>query len=411
MKDRRDIRKARLVRLSLRLIIRAWDPIARVAMQQGNAVLIRRRQVQVLLVNPGGRGHYGHFWCGVLFAARLAEETGTRLVIFPNARTESAALRGISVGGKRARMIPPWVTRLVRRLLFGQLLPSHSHRRIIRDQHKLWAGGPVQIAEYDNQPMTAAAREIGFIPGRFVMLHVRDSGFKDSVGYKEKRVDRARNSRMETYLPAIDFLVNMGLKVVRFGDPSMKPLEREGVINLATMTERRFHLELWAAINCRLFICCDSGPYLLSRFSSAPCLGVNVVDLINYFASPQDRFICKRAIDPATREPMSVAEMIEGFLLACNSIPSGNEKMQAANIYSYQDNSPEEILEAVKEIMAGDPGEPSPEQLAFKKILADRIASRWAGQNRSIDYTPGKGHISRSFAAKTLWKDAIGRAS
>lgn len=248
----------------------------------------------------------------------------------------------------------------------------------------------------------AAARELGLGPSaRIVTLHVRESGFKKAQG-GESEVDASRNARIETYLPAVDLLVSRGYRVVRIGDRTMTPVAWAGLVDLATSRQRTDALELWLMMRSELFIGCDSGPYCATFLTNTPCLAVNVTNIIGgYPVHAYDRYILKRVYDRQRGCILTLREMLtlEYFETRTN-----------LDRYRVLDNSPDEIREAVEEMVTvvhGGPAARSPAQQQFHELAeglqsSDAVAARRTRKGEPARQLLGEGAICRVFVERYL---------
>ena len=251
-----------------------------------------------------------------------------------------------------------------------------------------------------------AAAAIGIEPdARIVVLHVRESGFKQAAG-GDRDADAIRNARIETYFDAIDLLVSRGFTVVRVGDRYMTPVQRIGVVDLATSPARTDELELWLMFRSRMFIACDSGPYAATYMTATPCLAVNVTNVIGgYPVRKRDRYILKRVHDARLGRELTLREMLtlEYF-----------EQRKDLLRYRFIDNTPEEIRAAVEEMLGVFDGDTrlSDEQQAFFQ-LADRlygsedVAARRVRKGEPARQLLGDGAIARFFAARHLGVELV----
>jgi putative glycosyltransferase (TIGR04372 family) len=178
-------------------------------------------------------------------------------------------------------------------------------------------------------------------------VHVREAGYKAGREIEEKggpRRDVVRNADVATYFPAIDHLVAAGVTVVRIGDASMTPVERTGVVDLATSPKREPLLEIDLLARSRFLLGSESGPYHVSYLFGTPTLIANATDVIGgYPIRSFDRYLLKR-----------VRWVKGGGLLDLDEMLSYRHYAQFRNTdyFQYQDNSPEEILAAVEEMQA-----------------------------------------------------------
>ena len=232
-----------------------------------------------------------------------------------------------------------------------------------------------------------------------VMLHVRESGYRQRPAVRQQRLDRLRDAHIETYRPAVTWLVEQGYQVIRIGDSTMTPCEWNGVVDLATAPWRTDAFELWTALNSRFFVCCDSGPYLLAPLVAVPALSVDVFRIGYNTIGSRDRYIVKRIFDSERGRCLSISEHLsEAFLRG----PLDLDR------YEWIDNSPEEIREAAEDMVAllSDPDQArTPAQARHDQLLAD-LAARWqpdwGPSERLLFRRGGRGTISPRFGARYL---------
>lgn len=242
---------------------------------------------------------------------------------------------------------------------------------------------------------------------RIVTLHVREGGFKASLGYVDREKDSARNARIETYRAALDLLVSRGYTIVRFGDPYMTPFEHPGVIDLGTSPLRTSALEIWCVLRSVFFIASDCGPYNLSVLTGVPCLGVNITHHVGaYPLHGYDRYILKHVIDAETGRELPLQETLA---------PAHIKMRWAPGRHTFRDNTPEEIREAVEEmeraVEAPQPARPA--QQAFRDAIAAFLESDYGGrrQQKGGEQPPfflGDGWAGDAFARSQLGKLAPG---
>ena len=205
---------------------------------------------------------------------------------------------------------------------------------------------------------------------------------------------RCANSRIENYYPALDWLVAQGYRVVRVGDPTMTPVDRPGIVDLATSPNRSHVLELWCTSRCRFMITGDSGPFALHMLFNVPFLGVNSVlnPIETYPLRRRDKAVRKMVFDRDEGRMLSLTEMITLEFLQTRL----NLKR-----YEYRDNTEEEILLAVQE-MHFDLNEcppPSDAQVTYKRVLQKTFIQVYgASSDGAEDADLGDGYIARFFA-------------
>lgn len=237
---------------------------------------------------------------------------------------------------------------------------------------------------------------------KIVTLHVRESGYKLALDLPERPKDAARNAEIETYYEAIDLLVNKGYTVVRVGDATMRPMERPGVVDLATSPLRTEFLELWCFMRSEFFIGCDSGPYYAALLTNTPCLAVNITNpLGSYPLRLHDLYILKRSLDLVTGETLTLPEMLtEEYIFQPRKFAR----------YRFIDNTSDEITQAVSEMVDTVRNGPSEtaEQRKYRKLVTRLNTSERVRQSVLVDkgisdgLYLGDGRIAHSFAMRYI---------
>lgn len=271
------------------------------------------------------------------------------------------------------------------------------------DLRKSYATAPVEIRLPDaaERDVRQRARALG-LDGRtrIVTLHVREAGYKASLGYADREKDAARNADIDTYRAAIDVLVSRGYTVVRFGDPSMTPFTHPGVIDLATSPLRTPALEIWCVLHSRFFITGDSGPFNLGVLTGVPSLGVNLTELIGlYPLRPSDRNILKHVVDSTSRRELTLLEMLTPHHLKFRWAPGR---------FELRDNTADEIREAVEEMDDALNGvrPVGSAQRALRQAVADFLETDYGRKKQKAGLQPGfylgDGWIGEAFAQAHL---------
>jgi putative glycosyltransferase (TIGR04372 family) len=168
----------------------------------------------------------------------------------------------------------------------------------------------------------------------FVCLHVREQGYLGNTPRHHHR-----NSSVSNYLPAIRYITSKGGYVIRMGDPSMTSIQpMDKVIDYALSGFKSDLMDIYLLSQCYFFLGCDSGLFYVACMFHKPCCLVNLTELV---ISPpifdQSMFIPKRFYSKQKQRFISLAEALNSDVALYNSD------------YIYVENSPEEILETVKE--------------------------------------------------------------
>lgn len=277
-------------------------------------------------------------------------------------------------------------------------LPLYYQRRLLREPV------PVALSADAERRARALAAVCGVDPDSpLVTLHVRESGWKAGREVQDtkpgSRDDSTRNARIEQYFDAVDALVARGFTVVRMGDPSMRPVSRAGMVDLATHPKRDNLLELYCMMRSAFFLSGEAGPVGVSYLTNTPLLTVNATDPISsYPIRREGRFIPKRVVDLHANRYLSLQEIVGEAHLG---------ELRNVTRFRYEENTADEIrLAAIEMLSVVATGEtPSPAQVAFQTRAAqagDELRSRhnyirkWGADRGFI----GDGMICRFYAER-----------
>jgi len=357
-----------------------------------------------LLVRPDGR-QFGHLALEWLMGLAEAHRSGRMVWLIRPARPANPALLSIGVQGVTVRQVPGplrpaaglrlGLAGLARTLrfsadaaieaLFDQLarditfhierspIPEamQRHLRLVKNGlgHRTRRPDPMPRGPYflrrlvrEALPITLSpeARRLGDtlaqraglpVEGPMAVVHAREAGYKQggrevqqkaTTSHKGLRDDSFRNGRIETYGPAIDLLVERGYTVVRIGDATMTPMHHAGVVDLATSEWNDPLLQVWCLYRSDLLISGESGPSAASYLTNTALLTVNATDPIgSYPVRRGSRLLLKRICT------------VEGSVLGPRELlsPEYLSAVRHPTHYRYQDNTPEEILAATREIL------------------------------------------------------------
>jgi len=143
----------------------------------------------------------------------------------------------------------------------------------------------------------------------------------------------------------VDQLVADGYRVVRVGDPSMTPIVRRGVIDLATHPRRTPALEVLALLRSEFLVCGDAGPHAVSYLTNTPCVIVNASEPICSFpVRANGLFIFKKVVDLDSRRVLPLRRALS---------EEHYRDLRNTTVFGYRDNSSGEIAAAVAEMRAG----------------------------------------------------------
>jgi putative glycosyltransferase (TIGR04372 family) len=210
----------------------------------------------------------------------------------------------------------------------------------------------------------AFLRGLGFGDGDwFVALHCRSPGYYGESGGQGHG---HRNSPISDYLPAIREITQRGAWVVRMGDPTMEPLPRlDRVIDYAHLRNRSPELDVFFAACARYFVGTTSGLTNVAISFATPCLLLNCISNYAQLWDANVIFSLKRMRWRAAGRYLSLSEMTAPSVLwsTFNDALLGKLGIDVVN------NSRDEILELVKEMLARVDGRPP--------SISDDLSLRW----------------------------------
>ena len=270
------------------------------------------------------------------------------------------------------------------RFSLGWTEPAQANGKL--ELRKEMASDPIALVLPDalEADGRAQAARVGLQPdARIVTLHVREPGWRPFE-------DDQRSCDIKTYRPAVDELVARGFRVVRIGDASMTPIDWPGVLDLATEPARTDLLELWCVLHSVFFFGSESGPLELARLVGVPALLVNVKTVPSgYPVHRSDLLIMKRLIAPDAPRVLSLREQL--------AVKAG--QLTFAGRARYVDNSPEEILAALDEMLQGEHARTpeSPAQAEFRRLATSKFVD---GTER--ERYLGAGRVAQFFVERYL---------
>ena len=248
--------------------------------------------------------------------------------------------------------------------------------------------GSSSVMTIDTELMTAGLailRALG-VPedAWFVTLHVRERG------YLEDQRHDFRDCNVLDFLPATARIHEQGGWVVRIGDATMQPLpEQPGLIDYVHSEHRSDWMDMFLLSQCRFFLGSDSGPaWVPPLFGiSAAIVGTVPMGHGSYFRD--DIFLPKLYQDKHTSRILSFPEILASRLRDLHT----TDQVAEAGIVTL-DNSPEEIVELVDEVMDRYdeqdiyPVVDEERQLAWRQLLISNVT----------EYTNGtRGRIGQQF--------------
>ena len=178
----------------------------------------------------------------------------------------------------------------------------------------------------------------------FVVLHVRDSEYlKQWVPTINWNYHSYRDSKIETYLPAAEWLNSQGVWVIRTGQKMLSPIQPSSkmIIDYAFDEEKSDLLDIWLFANCNGCITTVSGPDMASALYLKPLLCVNASPLGILFTMFNSIHVPKNLFWKASGTSLNLKEYLDHTFFYTDAYRNAG--------ICIVDLTPEEILSATKE--------------------------------------------------------------
>ncbi len=236
---------------------------------------------------------------------------------------------------------------------------------------------------------------------KFICLFVRDPKYFTQLRPNSKKLAKhaLRNSDITTYIPAAESLAESGYTVFRMGAIVERPLlsANERIIDYATNGMRTEFLDIFLGAHCTFCITNGAGWDEIPKLFKRPTMFVNIIP---YWQS-------HHFIYDIIRYPKLLVDIHDNHIINLAESITRNIKseMHAGRIQNlgatYRSLSPDELTEAVQEMVARVEGhfQPTDQQLtANKKIMHELRTSNII--QPSPGFYPIRAEFSASFLAR-----------
>ena len=290
--------------------------------------------------------------------AKIQPEGAVDLFYFQHGTDGQAANMFSMTLAKRSIVTSPLVELLA---IANAWVPGGDRHRIaihLRDTHqladvdKLMLRVPQQIDLTDQEDALGrdTLAQLG-VPrdAKFVCFHVRSPSYwtrrRPGIGSDSD----FRNSTIESYFEAMRLAAERGYYVLRVGDPLLPPLPEihPRVIDYCTRARTEF-MDVYLAARCSLMVSTASGIDAVSYMFRRPILYVNVVTWGYMFINMPQPSQCMFKTFMKDGKPMKLEAVVaagaQGF--------TTSDQFAAAGI-TLQENTSEEIAQAVAEMLDG----------------------------------------------------------
>ena len=177
----------------------------------------------------------------------------------------------------------------------------------------------------------------------YVCLHIREAGYAKLL---DDDITEFRNSDINTYIRAVEYITGMGGFVVRMGDESMTPMpDLPGVIDYATSKFKSDENDFILMSYCSYFIGSNSGANWIAIVQQRRILAVNVVPMaVAKIWTSKDLAVPKLHLRTSDDSQLPFKEIFDRDIADFQM----SYKFENAGVYVV-DNSEDEILNAVAE--------------------------------------------------------------
>lgn len=366
---------------------------------------------RALLVSRPSAGSYGHLVIDAVETLALAASESAAVVFVEDDRAPNRAVYALDADGVRVLggagralallatgPVRWWrrVAQLQRELYRRELkvragdpgLPPDVRRRLKRHRARTKVAAGPAAPYYRRRLMRArpglslradvaadargTMRRLGVADdARLACVHAREAGFKRGREAEDggaTRLDSLRNTAIETYDGAIDLLLDSGFTVVRVGDPSMRPIGRDDVVDLAVSPLRAPHVELECMLRAAFVLVGDSGPHAAAMLGDAVYVVANATDVVTSYPVRSSGFLlAQRVRERSTGRMLSALDFLSEDYLARLRDPLELE---------YLHNDRDEIRAATAEAIGWLDGCAETERQARYRDLATAAAER-----------------------------------
>jgi len=197
-----------------------------------------------------------------------------------------------------------------------------------------------------------------------VCLHVRDHFFR-----KDENKKNYRNSDINNYIDAINYLIENNFKVIRMGKSGQKiNFKHQNFFDYPNLDNADDILDIFLINKCKFYIGTQSGILDVAYMFNKPILTTNMVELYTSYPRKKiDRGIFKKVFSKRDKKKISIEEFSK------MSFKYHDPQLEIHDL-CFQENSAEDILTGLKEFInvIYNNFKPNFRQIEFKKNLKNQ---------------------------------------
>lgn len=174
---------------------------------------------------------------------------------------------------------------------------------------------------------------------KIITLHLRTSQYYD--GFKGAGESNFRNASIDNYYPAIEYLLSLGYTVVRLGDKIPEERKYENYIDYVNSIYKCLHMDMYFLQRSYMYIGMHSGIFDTANLFYAPKVITNITSYLPLVYREMDMLVYKHLYCRKTGREVSLDEIVSNI--------SFFEEKRFHDQYFFEENTPGEILDSVKE--------------------------------------------------------------
>ncbi len=223
-------------------------------------------------------------------------------------------------------------------------------------------GPQVSFTKSETEKGKKILQEIGMPDGaEYICFFAKDKFYSDNPKTKPDPLSYwgqrdFRNCNIDNFLEATEYLAKKGIYSVRVGihEPEKKLntnnkmiIDYTGVLR-SNLSDRDF-ADAYIAANCKFFLGCTSGIYLLASIFDVPIVHTNMIPYGECGRKNTDMFIVKKCRDKKTKKILPIKKMMDLGMTGDWFTEKQILEFEKKNI-EIEENSSEEIKDLVKEM-------------------------------------------------------------
>ena len=149
----------------------------------------------------------------------------------------------------------------------------------------------------------------------FVVMHLREESahLKGGIILSNDIWHLNRNTKVENFISSVDYLLNMGLKVIRIGNKNMTPMiDKKGFIDL-TRLDRPEEVDIFLCGAAAFYFGSPSGPYSIANQFGTKCCVVDYATHVGTRINDFTQFLHYKKLD--TGKTYTFSEMEDANLV------------------------------------------------------------------------------------------------